>query len=71
VAVADQVRDAVGDDAGLARAGAGEDQQRAVHLQHGLTLLGVQLIEEVHVQQTADSRQPKTAPRLAVENARG
>ena len=56
VAVADEVRDAVGDDARLAGPGAGEDQQRAVHLEHGLALFGVQLVEEVH-HRTADSIQ--------------
>ena len=48
VTVADEVRNAERDDARLARAGAGEDQQRPFPMQHGLALLGVQLIEEVH-----------------------
>ncbi len=34
----DEVGDAVGDDAGLAGAGPGEDQQRAVRVLDGLTL---------------------------------
>ena len=48
MAGADQVGDAVGDDARLAGARAGENEQRAVDLQHGLALLGVQFVEEVH-----------------------
>ena len=48
VAGADEVGDAVGDDARLARPGAGEDEQRAVDLQHGLALFGVQFVKEVH-----------------------
>ena len=48
MAGAHEVRDAVGDDAGLAGPRAGEDEQRAVHLQHGLALLGVQFVKEVH-----------------------
>ena len=39
---ADQVGDPVGEDAGLARAGAGEDQQRAVGGRDGAGLLGVE-----------------------------
>ena len=39
---ADQVGDPVGQDAGLARAGAGEDQQRALGRRDGARLLGVE-----------------------------
>ena len=42
VTVADEVRDAVRDDARLARAGAGENQQRPVEVQHRFALLGVE-----------------------------
>ena len=42
VAVADQVGDAAGDDARLAGAGAGEDQQRSVEVQDRFALLRVQ-----------------------------
>ena len=41
VAVADEVGDAAGDDARLARARAGEDQQRAVGVQHRFALFGI------------------------------
>ena len=39
------MRDAEGQDAGLARAGAGKDQQRALGSQDRLTLGGVQAID--------------------------
>ena len=51
VAVADEVRDAVGDDARLAGARAGQDQQRPVAMQHRFALFGIQLGEEVHVEE--------------------
>ena len=38
----DDVRDAVGDDARLARSGACQNQHGAVGLQHGLALLGIE-----------------------------
>ena len=44
VAVADQVCDAAGDDARLAGAGAGEDQQRSVEVQDRFALLRVQAV---------------------------
>ena len=46
--VADEVRDAIGDDARLARARASKDQQRTVDLQDGFALFGVEVGEEVH-----------------------
>ena len=46
LALAEQPRDPVGDDAGLAAAGAGQDQQRAIAGRHGFALRGVQIIEE-------------------------
>ena len=49
VAVADQVGDAAGDDARLAGAGAGEDQQRSVEVQDRFALLRVQGVEEIHI----------------------
>ena len=42
VAVADEVGDAAGDDARLARPRAGEDEQRAVQVQDRLALFGVE-----------------------------
>ena len=39
---ADQVGDPMGEDAGLARSGAGQDQQRTLGRRHGACLLGVQ-----------------------------
>ena len=42
VAVADEIRDAAGDDARLARSRAGEDQQRPVGVQDRVALFGVQ-----------------------------
>ena len=44
---ADEVRDPVGDDARLARPGAGEDQQRAVGGRHGPRLLGVEPADDL------------------------
>ena len=46
VAVGDEVRDAMRDDARLARARAGEDQQRAVDVQDRFALFGVEGCEE-------------------------
>ena len=43
---ADQPRDAAGDDAGFARAGAGKDQQRAFGGLNGGALFGVQIVDE-------------------------
>ncbi len=37
-----QIRDALRDDARLARAGAGKDEQRAVDVQDGLALFGIE-----------------------------
>ena len=44
----DQVGDAVGEDAGLARAGAGQHQRRARRGSHRLALGGVESGEDVH-----------------------
>jgi hypothetical protein len=44
----DQVRDAIGDDARLARAGAGEDEQRPLGCEHGFALAFVEAGEEWH-----------------------
>ena len=43
VAVADEVGDAAGDDAGLAGAGAGEDQQRPFDVQNRFALFGIEV----------------------------
>ena len=43
----EQVGDALGQHAGLARPGAGDDEQRAALVQHGLALLGVQAREQL------------------------
>ena len=40
--------DPAGDDPRLARAGAGQDQERAVDVRHGLALRGGQIGEQVH-----------------------
>ncbi len=50
-----QVRQAVGDDARLARAGTGDDQQRLRRIEHGLDLRWVQLAAE-HMRREAASR---------------
>ena len=52
VSVADEIRDAIGDDACLSRAGARQNQQRPVDVQHGLTLFGVEILEEGHWAET-------------------
>ena len=44
----EQVGDPPGDDPRLARAGAGQDQQRALDVGHGLALGGGQISEQVH-----------------------
>jgi hypothetical protein len=41
----DQVRDAMGEHARLARSGTGHHQQRSLRVQHRLTLLGVEGVE--------------------------
>ena len=48
-AFVDQVGDAVGDDAGLAAAGAGQDQDRALGLEAGLLLLAVECFVDGHI----------------------
>jgi hypothetical protein len=48
VAVADEVGDAIRDDARLARAGAGKDEQRPITMQHRFALFRVQFVEEIH-----------------------
>ena len=40
-----QVRDAIGDDARLAAAGAGQDEHRPVHSLDGFALLRIQIIQ--------------------------
>ena len=46
--LADEIRNAVSDDASLPRTGAGENQQRTVGLEDGGLLLGVERGEEIH-----------------------
>ena len=48
VAVADEIRDPAGDDAGLARPGAREDQQRPLDVKHRGALFGVERCEKIH-----------------------
>ena len=48
VPVADEVCDAISDDARLARARAGKDEQRSVTMQNRFTLFRIQFREEVH-----------------------
>ena len=48
VPLGDQAGGAMRDDAGLAGAGAGQDQERAVAVQHRLPLLRVEVLEEPH-----------------------
>ena len=43
------VGDAVGDDAGLARSRAREDQHGAVGVHHGVALFGIERREQIHV----------------------
>jgi hypothetical protein len=43
------VSDAVGNDAGLAGSGAGEQQERSFDMLNGLTLLGIEPLEKIHV----------------------
>ncbi len=46
---ADQVRDPVGEHTSLARPGAGDDEERAVDVQHGLALGRVEACEQLLV----------------------
>ena len=46
--VADEVRDAVGDDPSLPRARTSQDEQRPVAMQHRFALFRIQFVEEVH-----------------------
>ena len=46
--LADEPGDAVGDDARLARPGAGENQERSVAVGHGFALLGIESGEVDH-----------------------
>ena len=48
VTVANQIRRAVGDDTGLARPGAGEDEQRTRAVKDGSALFRVEVFEELH-----------------------
>ena len=50
VAIADEIRDSAGDDAGLARPGAGEDQQRPLGMKDRGALFGVERVEELHLE---------------------
>ncbi len=60
----DQVRDAVRDDAGLAAAGAGQDQQRPVDMGYGFALLGIQPLEEIHENKRGNSFSLTCGPHL-------
>ena len=44
----DEIGDPIGNDARFARAGARENEQRPVAVQHGVALFRIQLVEEVH-----------------------
>jgi len=46
--IVDQVRDAMGDDAGLARPGSGQDQERSLAVEYGAFLGRVEVLNEVH-----------------------
>ena len=48
-ALVDEIGDAVGDDAGLAAAGAGQDQDGALGLEAGLLLLAVECFVDGHI----------------------
>jgi hypothetical protein len=48
VAVADEMGDPARDDAGLARSRAGEDQQRSIDVENGLSLFRIEGVEQVH-----------------------
>ena len=43
-----EMRDAVRDDAGLAAARAGQDQQRTFDVRNGFALLGIQAFKKIH-----------------------
>jgi hypothetical protein len=44
----DQVRQAMGDDAGFPAPGAGEDEQRSFDVGSRFALLGIEALEEIH-----------------------
>ena len=53
-ALVDEVGDAVGEHPGLARPGAGDDQQRAAAVHDGVELIG---IEQVEIERATAARQ--------------
>src|SRR5262249_19844774 len=61
----DEVRDPPRDDAGLPGAGAGEDEERAARVRDGLALLGIEIGEEVHRREAAESSTGRDRRRLA------
>ena len=48
VMVADQIRDAAGDDPRLPRSGAGQDEQRPVDVKNRFALFRIEGFEEIH-----------------------
>ena len=48
MSIADQMRGAMRDDAGLAGPGAGQDQERALAVQHRLPLFRIEVLKEPH-----------------------
>jgi hypothetical protein len=47
MAVADEKRDATGDDPRLAGTGAGQNQQRSVRVENSVALFGIERVEEL------------------------
>ena len=70
-ALGEQVGDAVGEHPGLARAGAGDDQQRAALVHDGLALLRVEPVEQGGAPEESTSRAPTgmTSGRVSVVDA--
>src|SRR5262249_34732711 len=52
--IQNEVRNAVRDDAGLAAAGAGQDEERTFGVLDGLALPGIELCEEIHSERRAE-----------------
>ena len=67
---ADQVRDAICDDARLPRSCARKDQQRPVQVQHRLTLFRIQVLKEVHGREGSVYRMTNDGWRVTSEAGR-
>ena len=66
----DQVRDAMGEDAGLSRACAGDDEQRPVDVEHGLPLGRIEPLEELVMGRDGHGVDASRGPRSRIGQVR-